>query len=223
MPQQPLLLQTEITLPVSLPYLLYLPPDYDARPDWPLIIFLHGYGERGSDLRLVSKHGPPKMIDQGHDFPFIVVSPQCPLTTVWPEQVYELNALLDEIIAQYRVDESRVYLTGLSMGGYGTWHFASRFPQRFAAIAPICGGGSWWMPMHFEQTPIPTWIFHGDADDVVPPSESEIMFRWLMEAKCDVRLTVYPGVKHDSWTDTYNNPALYEWFLDHQRTLDAVK
>lgn len=201
----------KVTVPAALDFLLYLPPDYDTQEQWPLIIFLHGYGERGSNLELVKKHGLPKRIEAGDDFPFVIVSPQCPDTTVWPVQVIELNALLDHVIQTYRIDTRRVYLTGLSMGGYGTWYFASRFPERFAAIAPICGGGGWWMHSHLVNTPI--WVFHGDADETVPLIESERMVDRIREAGGDVTFTVYAGVGHDSWTETYNSPELYEWFL----------
>ena len=214
MPQQQKTFSSQTTHPAALDYLLYLPPDYDKQDRWPLILFLHGYGERGSDLELVKKHGLPKRIAAGDDFPFVIVSPQCPDTTAWPEQVWELNALLDHIIDTCKIDTSRVYLTGLSMGGYGTFFLASRFPERFAAIAPICGGGGWWMPGSLSQ--IPAWLFHGDADELVPLAESEIMVRRIKETGGDIKLTVYPGVGHDSWTQTYNNPALYDWFLSHQ-------
>jgi len=206
---------TQIMKTASLNYLLYLPPDYEAQDKWPLIIFLHGYGERGSDLELVKKHGLPKRIAAGDDFPFIIASPQCPDTAVWPEQVTELNALLDHLIASYKVDTTRVYLTGLSMGGYGTWYFASEYPERFAAIAPICGGGGWWMPRRLTSLPI--WVFHGDADTTVPLRASEEMVKAIREAGGKVKFTVYPGVGHDSWTETYNNPELYNWFLSHSR------
>ena len=131
----------KVTKTVEMDYLLYLPPEYgETDEDVPLMLFLHGMGERGDDLEKVKKHGPPKLIDAGKDFPFIVVSPQCPRWSWWPTEVKALDALLDKICEEYRVDEGRVYLTGLSMGGYGTWALAEHSPDRFAAIAPICGG-----------------------------------------------------------------------------------
>jgi predicted peptidase len=214
MPQTEQSFTANVTQTVGLNHWLYLPPDYETQNVWPLIIFLHGYGERGSDLELVNKHGLPKRIAARDEFPFIIASPQCPITSHWPEQVTELNALLDHLIASYNVDTTRVYLTGLSMGGYGTWFFASRYPERFAAIAPICGGGGWWMTNALKT--IPAWVFHGDADPTVPLHESEIMVERIRNAGGDVMFTVYPGVAHDSWTETYNNPKLYEWFLSHQ-------
>jgi predicted peptidase len=206
--------QRTISQTVSLNYLLYLPPEYESRDDWPLILFLHGRGESGDDLELVKKHGLPKRIAAGDNFPFVVVAPQCPDTTAWPELVWELNLLLDHLIDTCKIDTRRVYLTGMSMGGYGTFFLASRFPERFAAIAPVCGGGGRWMRR--KLAPIPAWVFHGDADDRVPIAESEEMVNLIREAGGDVKFTVYPGVGHDSWTETYNNPALYDWFLSHQ-------
>ncbi len=213
MPQTKQSFERQVTATSSLNYLLYLPPDYSAQSDWPLIIFLHGYGERGDDLELLTKNGLPKNIAAGEDYPFIIASPQCPETTTWPEQVTELNGLLDHLIEKYDVDTERVYLTGLSMGGYGTWFWASKSPERFAAIAPICGGGGWWMAQKLINMPI--WVFHGDADPVVPLIESELMVNRIRTAGGAVKFTVYPGVEHDSWTETYNNPALYEWFLNY--------
>jgi predicted peptidase len=215
MTQESRTFKAPITKTANLKYLLYLPGDYESRDKWPLIIFLHGYGERGDDLELVKKHGLAKLIEAGQDFPFIIASPQCPDTTVWPEQADELNGLIDSLIAEHNVDTSRVYLTGLSMGGYGTWYLASRYPDKFAAIAPICGGGGWWMTDGLKN--IPAWVFHGDADSVVPLIESEVMVNRLKEAGGDVTFTVYPGVDHDSWTETYDNPKLYEWLLSHSR------
>lgn len=214
MSQTPQHFTGQMTRSISLGYWLYLPPDYDQQKTWPLVIFLHGLGERGSDLEKVKIHGLARNIAEGEDFPFIAVSPQCPDTTVWPEQVEALNDLLDHIIANHRVDIKHIYLTGLSMGGYGTWAWAARYPERFAAIAPICGGGNWWMPERLKHTPI--WAFHGDADEVVPLAESERMVSRIQELGGDIRLTVYPDVAHNSWEVTYNNPELYTWFLSHQ-------
>ena len=131
----------QILKTVEYDYLLYLPNHYGtADKKWPLVLFLHGAGERGDNLARVKVHGPPMLIEKGHSFPFILVSPQCPKDVWWDAE--GLNALLDEIVAKYAVDENRIYVTGLSMGGYGTWDLAIRYPNRFAAIAPICGGGT---------------------------------------------------------------------------------
>lgn len=216
MSQQPQSFRREIRKMVSGNYLLSLPKGYGAdETRWPLILFLHGAGERGDDLELVKKHGPPKLVQEGRKFPFIIVSPQCPVGEVWSVDV--LGALLDEVIEQYAVDTERIYLTGLSMGGFGTFALGIAQSERFAAIAPICGGG---MPLVVrpEHARIKAWVFHGAKDPVVPMSESEKMVGVLRRAGADVRFTVYPEADHDSWSETYANPELYEWFLQHRRT-----
>ena len=194
-------------------YLLYLPPGYEkSEKPFPLILFLHGAGETGKDLKLVKKHGPPKIVEKKKDVAFIVVSPQAPVRG-WKTK--QLLALLDDVESKYRVDKDRVYLTGLSMGGYGTWALAAAAPERFAAIAPICGGGN---PSTAEKLKgLPIWVFHGAKDPAVPLKRSEDMVAALKKAGHEVKFTVYPNAGHDSWTETYNNPKLYEWFLEHKR------
>jgi len=209
------MLNKKITKVVDCNYLLYLPADYGKSKDkWPLIMFLHGAGERGSNLEVVKMHGPPKMIAQGKSFDFIVVSPQCPNDLWWPEQDDVLIALLDEIEAKYRVDTDKIYLTGLSMGGFGTWTLAAKYPKRFAAIAPICGGGERYSANRLKK--IPVWAFHCAKDNTVPLARSQEMVDAVKKAGGDAKLTVYPEAEHDSWTETYNNPELYEWFLSHK-------
>jgi predicted peptidase len=205
----------EKQIPVELDYLLYLPKDYDAKDEWPLLVFLHGAGERGDDLELVKKHGPPKLIENGKDLPFIVVSPQCPSGQWWTSKPLELTALIDEIVATRKVDESRIYLTGLSMGGFGTWMLAAYTPQRFAAVVPICGGGEVLATQALGH--MPTWVFHGAKDPVVPLKRSQDMVDALERVNKQVKFTVYPDALHDSWTETYNNPELYTWLLEQQR------
>jgi predicted peptidase len=206
-------LSTTISIDVEGDYLLYLPSGYEGgQDDWPLLLFLHGAGERGSDLDLVKKLGPPKLIEEGREFPFIVASPQVPEGRRW--EVEYLTALLDELTEKYRVDESRIYVTGLSMGGFGTWSLATDAPHRFAAIAPICGGGDPLVACRLKNTP--TWVFHGALDPVVPVDRSIQMVRALTACDGNVRFTVYPMAGHDSWTETYANPEFYEWLLKHQ-------
>jgi len=213
-------LNQQVTKTVQCDYLLYLPPGYGEKEQkWPLIMFLHGAGERGDNLELVKKHGPPKLIEQGKDFPFIIVSPQCPRGIWWPEKLDTLVALLDEIESKYAVDADRVYLTGLSMGGFGTWSLACRHPQRFAAVAPICGGGQWFLANRLKNVPV--WAFHGARDRVVPLDQSKSMVEAVKRAGGDAKLTVYPEAQHDSWTATYDNPKLYEWFLSHRRSKES--
>ena len=149
------------------------------------------------------------------DFPFIAVSPQCPKDSRWNLQVDTLDALLDELERTHLVDPERIYVTGLSMGGFGTWALAAALPQRFAAIAPICGGGD---PRTTRTIPhLPAWVFHGARDETVPMLRSAEMVEALARSGGYARFTVYPEAKHDSWTETYNNPELYAWLLSHTR------
>lgn len=208
-------LDKEVNTPVKADYLLYLPTGYGADPQkkWPVILFLHGSGERGSDINLVKLHGPPKVVDKGRDLPFVIVSPQCPANEWWNPPT--IIALLDEVIAKYQVDPDRVYLTGLSMGGFGTWETAVVYPDRFAAIAPICGGGNPFRVGAIRN--VPTWVFHGEKDTSVPIAASAQMVAALQSVKGDVRFTRYPDAGHDAWTVTYDHRALYDWFLQHKR------
>lgn len=213
-----------VTETVGARYLLFLPRGYAEAPErqWPLLVFLHGAGERGDDLEMVAKHGPPKLVKDQPDFPFILVSPQCPAGGRWSDAV--VLGLIDEVMADQRVDPARVYLTGLSMGGYGTWSLGLTHPERFAAIAPICGGGDVVKILLADPEKVralrtlPVRAFHGAKDPVVPPVESERMVDALKRFGArDVQLTVYPEAQHDAWTETYANPELYEWFLSHRR------
>ena len=201
---------------VSGQYLVSLPKGYEAGSGerWPVILFLHGSGERGDDLEQVKAHGPARLVEEGQELPFIVVSPQCPRGEWWTVDL--LNALVDEVLEQYDADPDRVCLTGLSMGGFGTFALGLRHAERFAAIAPICGGGDpvWVRPEHAR---LPVWVFHGAEDDVVRPAESERMVDALRAVGNEVRFTLYPDAKHDSWTESYANPALYAWFLEQRR------
>ena len=202
------------TIKVTMNYLAYLPKDYNQKPSWPLLLFLHGAGERGDNLDLVKKHGPPKLITAGKQFPFIVVSPQCPNGRWW--EPAELAALLDEIVEKYKVDKERIYVTGLSMGGFGTWSLATYQPDRFAAIVPICGGGEVYWADALARFPV--WAFHGAKDPVVPPERSKQMVDALKKAGGNPKFTIYPEAGHDSWTQAYNTPELYEWLLQQKRT-----
>ena len=207
--------QTSESFILETKYLLYLPEEYskDTSLKWPLVIFLHGSGESGEDLAKVKVHGPPKLVDQGKKFPFILVSPQAPPRTGWKVEV--LKDMLDNLKKKYRVDPDRIYLTGLSMGGYGTWNFAVEYPDEFAAIAPICGGGNpaeVWKLRH-----MPVWCFHGAKDNVVPPAASEKMINELRKYNPAARFTLYPEANHNSWDTTYNNDTLYTWLLSQKR------
>ncbi len=214
---------------VEVNYLLYLPKGYnESKKTWPMILFLHGAGERGTDVWKVATHGPPKNVTDHPDFPFILVSPQCPERQSWSKDV--LLGLLDEITRKYAVDMSRIYLTGLSMGGYGTWDLGLTYPEKFAAIAPICGGGDFISVLLSSRDKgaalksIGIWAFHGAKDPVVPVAESERMVDAAKRAGVtDIKLTVYPDVQHNAWVETYKNPDLYTWFLSHQRSHSESK
>ncbi len=198
---------------VEMQYLIAVPQEEPAAEGWPLLLFLHGLGECGSDINRVKKHGPPKLIENGKRFPFVVVSPQCPRGSRW--EAWRLSVLLDEVIKRNDIDEERVYITGLSMGGFGTWDLAAYSPERFAAIAPICGGGNTLDGKLLKNLPV--WVFHGAEDKIVPASFSESMVTAIRRAGGGSKITIYPHAGHDSWTETYENPELYEWLLKKKR------
>ena len=208
---------------VGFKYLLYLPKDYlTQKKQFPLILFLHGSGERGDDIEAVKRNGLPKIVEGKDDFPFIVVSPQCPYNENWSEgwTVEGLNFLLDRVIENYRVDTNRIYLTGLSMGGFGTWTLSEEYPQRFAAIAPVSGGGDEDKVCNLRNVPV--WAFHGADDNVVPIANEKLMVNVLKECGGDVKYTIYPNTGHDAWTETYNNTELYDWFLSHTKKIKKI-
>jgi len=200
----------------NLGYLLYVPASAEKQPaaKLPVILFLHGAGERGSDLKVLVKHGPPKLIDQ-QTKEFIVISPQCPKEQRWDPR--QLKGLLDDVLGKLKfADADRVYLTGLSMGGFGSWSMAAAYPDTFAAVVPICGGGNPASAGKIKHLPI--WVFHGDKDTAVKVEQSQAMVDALKAAGAkQVEFTVYPGVGHDSWTRSYADPKLYEWMLKHKR------
>jgi predicted peptidase len=218
----------KITKTVGCDYLVWLPKNYDAKSKKgsPLILFLHGAGERGTNLWKATTHGPSKYIADHPDFPFLLITPLCPANSTWSDEI--LLALLDEVTKKFSVDETRIYLTGLSMGGFGAWSLGLAYPEKFAAIAPICGGGSagpiilarnGYDPKRAKALKtLPVWVFHGAKDPVVPVEESERLVKALRQLGIEeIDLTIYPEAQHNSWTETYKNPELYEWFLKHQR------
>ena len=206
-----------VTIEVSLEYLLWLPDGYDedASAEWPLVLFLHGAGERGDDLDRVRAWGPPKFATEGESLPYILVAPQCPADSWWNSG--DLLRLLDRIQQDERVDADRVYVTGLSMGGYGTWDLAAAAPDRFAAIAPVCGGAGTPLFMLERLTDLPIWAFHGSDDDIVPLSESVQAVERVRAGGGEARLTVYEGVGHDSWRRAYADEAFWAWLLSQKR------
>jgi predicted peptidase len=221
--QTPQRFEKKITHAVRLDYLLHLPSGYKRSGEgWPLMLFLHGAGERGSNVQNVAVHGPPKIVKTKRDFPFVLVSPQCPADRHWRDD--ELLALIDEIVSRHNIDTNRIYLTGLSMGGYGSWSLGTKYPERFAAIAPICGGGEQIAVLLASRSKkaalssLGVWAFHGAKDPLVPLEESQRMTNAVMRAGCnDVKLTVYPEAGHDSWTQAYEEPEIWSWFLAHRR------
>jgi predicted peptidase len=211
LPQKP----RTMTVHTKLSYLTFLPKTYSAKgAPVPLIVFLHGSGERGSDLNKVKAWGPPALADKDPDFPFMVVSPQVPSGEWWHANL--LKAMLDEVLARYNVDRGRVYLTGISMGGYGAWDLAMNYPGYFAAIAPICGGGN---ALRIGQLKsVPAWVFHGLKDQSVPERESASMVAALKAAGGDVKYTVLPDAGHvEAWVYAYGEAGLFDWFLEHRK------
>lgn len=199
---------------------LFLPERYkkaSKEKPLPLIIYLHGSSRRGRNVEEVKANGLAPLMDKRDDFEFIVASPQALAKYPWQRcwQPDDLIILLDHLLANYHVDPKRVYLTGLSMGGYGTWATIGKHADRFAAAAPICGGGD---PAWAKDIgKLPVWAFHGEDDRVVLAERSKEMVEAIKAANGNAKLTIYPGVGHDSYTQTYANPKLYEWFLKHQR------
>jgi len=202
---------------LALDYLVAVPERYDAEGDAvPLILFLHGAGERGDDLDKVKAWGPPRMIEAGEELPAIVISPQCPGGSWWSNELDALVALLDKIEEEYNIDPDRIYVTGLSMGGYGSFALAAKQPERFAAIVPICGGGLYFDALGLSRMPM--WVFHGDADRIVPVDESRRMVETANRINGEnARLTEYEGVGHNSWSRAYGDDAMWEWLFEQHR------
>lgn len=196
-------------------YLIYLPEGYgsEAGKEYPLVIFLHGAGERGGEVGKVAAWGPPKLVAAGKQFGFVLVSPQCPAGKWW--RVDDLEVLLKDVEERYPIDRSRVYLTGLSMGGCATWEWLLRDAHTFAAAVPVCGWSNPIEPAYVDcRTPV--WAFHGDADPVIPVEGSRRMVEAFRKRGVEAKLTEYPGVGHNAWTPTYANPEVYEWLLSHR-------
>lgn len=204
---------TTVQMPVR--YLTYLPKSYAPKGEpVPLLLFLHGSGESGDDIEKVKAWGPPALIEKGTDFPFIVISPQSPTPRGWNAGL--LKGMLDDVLAKYNVDRKRVYLTGLSMGGFGAWELAARYPDTFAALAPIAGG---WNPREAKRLKdIPVWAFHGKKDDAVPESASAAMVEALKAAGGNVKYTMLPDAGHvEAWVYAYEKAGLFDWFLQQRK------
>ena len=224
----------------SFRYEVFVPRHWDRHRQSPVILFLHGSGERGDDNRAQTRNGIRLLIaqDPAH-FPCVVVCPQCRPEKRWtqPDMAQMALAALDQSVREFHGDPKRVYLTGLSLGGYATWAFAQQYPTRWAAVAPCCGGIVFPGPhtaspgrdaagaaptdpyyaAALKVANFPAWVFHGQADPTVPVSESRQMVALLLSQKADVRYTEYPGVGHNSWDYAYKETGLLPWFLSHKR------
>ena len=196
-------------------YVEYLPKDYDPAKEYPLVLFLHGAGERVQDPHQAMFHGYMKYVrEQGKDYPFIFIAPQCIGNAYWGSYTESLSAFLDYILETYAVDRRRVYLTGLSMGGTGTWMFAMARPNTFAALMPVCGSGIYWNVANLLKTPI--YMVHGDCDTCVPISNSVEMLTSINSRGGNAKLKICYGVGHDAWNYAYTDDSLLEWMLSQR-------
>jgi predicted peptidase len=217
--QHPKEFVASVTREVRLKYLLFLPCSYlDGQPKrWPLILYLHGGSRRGTDLEKLREpgYGLTALVEKDKSFPFVVLSPQCDEGEFWTD-TESLIALLDDVLKKYSIDPTRVYLTGHSMGGFGTWYLAYKYPDRFAAIAPMSAPfvvNAW----ASKLKDLPIWAFHGEKDDIVPISGIQDLITTLKSLGNTPRFTVLPNRDHYI-LDTYQNQELYAWFLQHSRT-----
>ena len=197
----------------GLRYVEALPENFDKNKKYPLILSIHGAGTRGSDISLLYESELLEYANKNSDFPFIVIAPLGEEDT-WFESYERLVNFTKTVAAFPFVDSERVYLTGASMGGYITWQLAMTLPQYFAAIVPICGGGMYWNAGRLKNVPV--WAFHGALDKVVLPEETVKMVTTVNLNGGDAKITIYPHNDHNAWTDTYNNPDVYEWLLSHK-------
>ncbi|MCP5420278.1 MAG: dienelactone hydrolase family protein [Gammaproteobacteria bacterium] len=197
---------------------IWLPARYtEGSEAYPLLLFLHGMGERGDDPNQLTVHGPPKQVSGAQRpaalEPFVVLAPHCPADQTWSAS--RLLRLLDEVVTNWRIDRRRIYLTGISMGGYGAWSLAQEQPERFAALCPICGGGDTERAARLQNLPI--WMFHSAGDQVVPVAESDRLFAALQQCNATVTYTRYRALDHvQTWEHAYALPGLYEWLLQHR-------
>jgi predicted peptidase len=201
---------------IEIKYLLYLPDDYSKQKRWPLLLFLHGSGQRGHEVLRVAMCGPPYAIAQGKLFPMIIVSPQCHEGESWQSE--QLLALLEQLEKSFSIDCNRLYVAGYSMGGYGTWDLVSTAPDRFAAAVPVAGGGS--IDQAERLVTLPIWAFHGAHDDVIPLDESQRMVEAVRDKGGHARLTVLDDQAHGICNLVFSRDDLYEWLLHQRRSLD---
>ena len=208
-------IQKNLTISVQGQYLLFLPETYgQSNKRFPLILFLHGSGESGTDLNKVKKIGIPRVAPLRKNFPFMVLAPQCPKTEWWTDtrMIIRVMAMLDEVCNKYRVDRSRIYLTGLSMGGFGTWALLEQFSNRFAAAGVVCGsGGNPYLAYRMRNVPIR--IYHGGVDKNVSILNSRSMDSALKKVRANVEMIVYPKMGHSIWKRVYTSDNFYDWLL----------
>lgn len=190
----------------ELNYILTCPDN--TQENLPLVVFLHGAGERGNDLNLIKRHGLLKRLEDFEKLPAVTLSPQCEMGKVWPTEIYRIKDLIDKIVVEYKVDASRIYLTGMSMGGFGTWALACAFPTFFRAIAPVCGGGLAWNVGVIKDLPV--HAFHGDKDEVVNPFYSINMVDKLNSLGSNAKLTLLHNVGHNCWDWVYDDYKVIE-------------
>jgi len=198
------------------PFIKYSPEKHDDGEKLPLIIQLHGAGERGAgkeDLINVEVHGLSNVVKK-KDYECILVLPQCPTNTFWVARIESILAFIQQVIDEYNIDENRIYITGLSMGGYGTWYTAMAKPKLFAAAVPVCGGGMAWNCSVIKKLPI--WAFHGVEDAVVNVSCSDEMVKKLESIGAPVKYTRVEGVGHNVWVNAYND-ELMQWLLEQRK------
>ena len=209
----------------TLLYRLLKPKETAEDKRYPLVIFLHGSGERGNDNTITLKHIAPLFLEEKNrtEFPCFLMVPQCPANERWTypdwyqepkEPMSSVVALIDSLSALPFIDNTRIYITGLSMGGFGTWYLITRYPEKFAAAVPICGGGDWNQVQNFKHLPI--WAFHGSKDDIVHPDQTRKMIQALKKSGGKPTYTEYKKVGHDSWTKAYLEPQLLPWLFSHK-------
>jgi predicted peptidase len=205
-------------------YSVYVPPEYDPAKKWPMILFLHGSGERGKDGLRQTEVGIGRAIRlRRWRFPAIIVMPQCRLEKTWADKTMARVALgaVEDASRAYHADPDRFYVTGLSLGGAGTWHIAAAIPHKVAAIAPVCGFYDTRAAQRIKD--IPTWVFHGSADTAVPVQRSRDMVDAIKNAGGDAQYTEYPGVGHNCWDKAYDNAELWKWMFEQKLSDRAAK
>lgn len=222
----------------TLQYRMMLPPDFDQEKNYPMILFLHGMGERGTDNNTQLAHGAQFFLDSIQEYPAIVIFPQCPPTDYWanlyrPDKggasrrfTYHTDeeahpslglviGLLDSLLQESHTDEERLYVSGLSMGGFGIWELLWRMPEKIAAAIPICGGGP--TEMASKMTGVPIWAFHGTKDDVVHPRLSTNLVKAVQQSGGKAKITLIPGANHNSWDPAFADPDYLNWLFSHKK------